>query len=154
MYPYVIRPVKTTEFSKIRDEISKIYFLEKRTWTKPLSEMAYEGLRQGKWMGLGCFSPSEELMSYCDYREHENGIVEVGICFTNDEYRGRGLATLMLHYLITCFQNREIIIGTSEGNYNMMACIKKMGFQEEYRVPNDRVNGKASIHYRRMPVVR
>lgn len=152
MFPYIIRPIKTTEFSNARDAIAKNYFLEKYSWQKPLSEMAYDGLTQGKWIGLGCFNESEELVSYCDYREHENGIVEIGICFTRETYRGRGLAKLMLHYLIAGFPNRPLTIGTAEGNHNMIACIQKMGFQEEYRVPNDRVNGNASIHYRRLPM--
>lgn len=152
MFPYIIRPVKTTEFSSVRDAIAKNYFLEKHSWNKPLSEMAYDGLKQGKWIGIGCFSGSDEIMSYCDYKEHKNGKIEVGICFTTETYRGRGLAKLMLHYLIVGFPSQEITIGTAESNVSMIACIQKMGFQEEYRVPNDRVNGKASIHYRRLPM--
>lgn len=151
MFPYTIRPIKTTEFSNVRDAISQNYFLAKHAWTKPLSEMAYDGLEHGKWIGFGCFSESEELMSYCDCKEHEDGEIEIGICFTMEAYRGCGLAKLMLHYLITGYPNQEITIGTAESNVGMIACIKKMGFQEEYRVSDDRINGKSSIHYRHFP---
>lgn len=152
MQLYTIRPIMSTEFLYIKTVISQINFLEKRSWTKPLSDMVYEGLLRGKWNGIGCFIENSELMSYCDYKIHENGPIEIGVCFTKDQYRGRGLAKLMLQFLITCNPNQEITIGTAECNMNMISCIEQTGFQEETRVPNDRVNGVASIHYKRFPL--
>ena len=151
MFPYVIRAIKPDEYIMVRDAISQNFFLEKRSWSQPLSEMAFNGLKQNKWNGFACFDESKKLISYCDYKIHRSGEVEVGICFTMQSYRGQGLAKMMLHILLTCFSNQEITIGTSENNISMIACIKKMGFLEEYRIPNDRVNGDASIHYRRIP---
>ncbi len=153
MLQYSIRPVRIDEFHIIRETIAQNDFLEKRSWTKPLSDMAYDGLIQKKWFGVGCFGENEELMSYFDYKVHKNGNIEIGICLTVEEYRGRGLAKLMLHFLFTLFPDREITIGTAECNENMISCIQHMGFQEEYRVPNDRINGKSSIHYRYFPKV-
>lgn len=151
MFPYVIRAITSDEYIMVRDSISQISFLEKRSWSQPLSEMAFNGLTQNKWFGFACFDKCGRLISYCDYKVHHSGEVEIGICFTVQPYRGQGMAKMMLHILLTCFSDREITIGTSENNINMIACIKKMGFLEEYRIPNDRVNGDASIHYRRIP---
>lgn len=115
--------------------------------------MACKGLVQGKWIAYACFSEREDIMSYIDYKEHKDGVIEIGICFTTEQQRGKGLAKLMLQFLFTRFPNREITIGTAECNESMIACIQHMGFQEEYRVPNDRINGKASIYYRYFPRV-
>ncbi len=151
MFRYKIRAVKSNEFCVVREAIAQNYFLKKYSWSKPLSDMAYDGLIQGKWFGVGCFGENEELMSYFDYKMHKDGKIEIGICLTMEEYRGRGLAKLLLGFLIACYPTQEIIIGTSEGNFGMIACIEKMGFKEEYRIPNDRINGAASIHYRYLP---
>lgn len=151
MLSYTIRRVKPSEYSSIKNLISNSYFLAKHSWTKPLSEMAYDGLMQEKWVGYACFNERKDVMSYIDYKEHKDGVVEIGICFTTDQYRGIGLAKLMLHFLFTLFPNREITIGTSESNKNMISCIHHMGFQEECRIPNDRINGESSIHYRYFP---
>lgn len=151
MFPYIIRAVRIDEFNMIRETIAQNYFLEKHSWTKSLSDMAYDGLIQGKWFGVGCFGENEEIMSYFDYKVHKDGNIEIGICLTVEEYRGRGLAKLLLNFLIACYPNQEIIIGTSEENLGMIACIEKVGFKEEYRILNDRINGAASIHYRYLP---
>lgn len=151
MFPYKIRAVNSEEFSKIRRAISQNYFLEKSSWSKPLSDMAYDGLIQGKWFGVGCFGENEDLMSYLDYKVRKNGEIEIGICMTIEQYRKRGLAKLLLGFLIACYPSREITIGTSESNLEMIACIKKVGFKEEFTIPNDRINGEASIYYRYFP---
>lgn len=151
MQSHTIRRVNPNEFFTIRNLISNSYFLAKHSWTKPLSEMAYEGLMQEKWLAYACYNECEDVMSYIDYKEHKDGVIEIGICFTVEQYRGIGLAKLMLQFLFALFPNREITIGTAECNKNMISCIQHMGFQEESRVPNDRVNGDASIHYRYFP---
>lgn len=146
----LIRPIIETEFLCIRNEIAHIEFLKKYSWKKPLCEMVYEGLSKSIWKALGCFSDEMDLMSYCDYRIH-NDFIEVGVCFTLKKYRGCGLAKLMLQYLISCFPDQEITIGTAESNAYMMSCILKLGFKEEFRVSNERINGDATIYYRHYP---
>lgn len=147
----MIRKIEESEFKNVREAIQSIYFLPKCKWTKPLCDMAYDGLSCGKWSGYGYFGAYGELISYLDYQEHANGEIEIGICFTREEYEGRGLMTLMLRFLIDLYDDKTITIGTSEGNLHMRSCIKNVGFEEVYRIPADRVDGSASIHYRRTP---
>lgn len=110
--------------------------------------MAYDGLSKRKWTGLGAFGDDETLMSYLDYKELPSGEIEVGICMTIEEYMGLGIMKLMLLFLRSRYPDREITIGTYEHNKAMIACIHRVGFYEEFRVNNDRIDGSSSIHYR------
>ena len=153
---YTIRKVKQSEFSKIRDLIkSKKEWRErawiKRSWQKNIWDMAYDGLLSGKWVGLGFFDDNEAIMTYLDYKEHTSGIIEIGICMTIDKYANHGLMQSMLRFIISTFSDREIIIGTSEQNKAMIACIEHVGFCEDFRVNLDRLDGSASMHYRHVP---
>lgn len=147
----IIRRVRRNEFVQVREAIRDNYFLAKRSWPKPLCEMAYDGLVQGKWIGYGCFGDHGDLMSYLDYKESVSGEIEVGICLTQDQFKGRGLMKLMLKFLASRYPDREITIGTYEKNAGMICCIKSAGFEEECKTPDDRIDGSATIHYRRIP---
>lgn len=146
-----IRLVKREEFIQVREAIRCSYFLAKHSWPKPLCEMAYNGLSQGKWIGYGCFNECEELMSYLDYKEKTSGEIEVGICLTQERYQGCGLMKLMLKFLIARYPDQEITIGTYDRNAGMICCISSVGFEEELKIPDDRIDGSTSIHYRRIP---
>ena len=143
-----IRPIKEDEFLLVRDIISRTKFLPKWSWPEELCDMAYGGLISGKWTGIGCFSDQNELMAYLDYKEHLDGEIEVGIVFTREYYQGRGIMKLMLKFLMARFPKNDITIGTYERNGGMICCIQSLGFEEESRQENDRIDGSATIHYR------
>lgn len=145
---HIIRPIKDSEYEMIRDNIREYYFLPKYKWTKPLHEMAYDGLMSKKWRGIGAFDSNEKLLSYLDYKEHTESKVEIGIGMTQEEYRGCGLMGLMLRFLIARYPGCEIIVGTYEGNARMIRCLEHTGFVEDHRIFGDRVDGSTSIHYR------
>ena len=156
---YTVRQVKLSEFKGIRELIkSKREWQEnawiKRSWEKSIWDMAYDGLLSGKWVGLGYFDHDGTLMAYLDYKEHASSVIEIGICMTVDQYTNRGLMQALLKYVISSFSNREIIIGTSEQNKAMIACIEHVGFYEDFRVEQDRIDGSASIHYHFIPNLR
>lgn len=153
---YTLRQVKLSEFKEIRELIkSKREWQEnawiKRSWRKSIWDMAYDGLLSGKWIGLGCFDHDGTLMAYLDYKEHVSSVIEIGICMTVDQYTNCGLMQTMLKYVISSFPSREIIIGTSEQNKAMIACIERVGFYNDFRVEQDRIDGSASIHYHYIP---
>ena len=90
-------------------------------------------------------------MSYLDYKENASGEIEIGICLTQDQFKGRGLMKLMLKFLIARYPDRKITIGTYEKNAGMICCITGAGFEEKRKTPNERIDGSASIYYERIP---
>lgn len=145
----MIRMIEIDEFELVREIIRNADFLRKRSWPKPLCDMAVDGLSQKVWTGLGIFNVSGELISYLDYKVVSADLVEVGICVTREDYRRQGLMKILLCYLIEQYSKFEIKIGTYEHNQPMIGCIQETGFLEDFRVLNDRVDGSASIHYKR-----
>lgn len=145
----MIRIIEIGEFELVRELIRNTNFLRKRSCPKPLCDMAVDGLSQKVWTGFGIFNATGELISYLDYKVVSSDLVEVGICVTRKDYRGQGLMKILLCYLIEKYPKFEIKIGTYENNQPMIDCIQATGFLEDYRVLNDRVDGSASIHYKR-----
>lgn len=146
---YKIDRIEEQEYELVQQLIKSSGFLPKKSWPKPLWEMAVDGLRQKIWTGYGIFSADHELLSYLDYKVRSPELVEVGICCTRKDNRRQGLIKNLLCYLILQYPHCEIIIGTSEHNLPMINCIQSTGFTEDFTVLNDRVDGSSSIHYKR-----
>lgn len=135
------------DFQTAQMLIKSCYFLPKRTWPKNLYEMALDGLIGHKWIGIGIFDAENNLIPYLDYKHVAPYKIEFGICCTDKSYRGHGYMTQLLQYVIDKNLNCDFTIGTYEGNDAMIHCIKSVGFEEDYLVDGDRIDGRNSIHY-------
>ena len=140
-----IRPVPSLEYQSIHDLIEKTVFLPKHSWSKPLADMALDGLVSGKWRAYGAYNEINELMAYLDYKECQEGIIEIGIVFTREEFKGNGLMKLMLHFLLSRYSRSDIICGTYEKNGGMIACLKSLAFEVLEIREKDRVDGSSTI---------
>lgn len=143
---FMIKEVKTEEYKKVSQYIRNIYFLPKKTWGIPLYEMALEGLDSGKWKAIGMYNENDELVSYLDYKMTKVGNVEIGICFTLEEYRGKHFMGALIEYLKGKFPDKAIEVGTYENNIAMRKCFERLGFQE-VNEKQDRIDGTKSIYY-------
>lgn len=141
--------IERNDFESVRRLIKNSSFLAKKSWPKPLCDMAIDGLCQEVWTGYGIFDTGHELLSYLDYQVRSPDLVEVGICCTREDNRRQGLMKSLLYHLIEANSHCEIIIGTAEHNQPMINCIQSIGFLEDFMVYDDRVDGSASIHYKR-----
>ena len=142
---FYIREVDKREIPMICQMIEKIYFLPKVTWQTSLSDMASNGLQSGKWKGIGLYNMQDELMAYLDYKVKDEAI-EIGICFTIEEYRNNHLMRELIQFLVEKNSNMTIEIGTYEKNRSMRRCCERLGFKEKERKA-DRIDGTNSIYY-------
>lgn len=140
--------VERNDFELVREIIKNSDFPARKSWPKPLCDMAVDGLCQEIWTGYGIFDIGHELLSYLDYRVRSPNLIEIGICCTRKDNRRQGLMKSLFCHLIETYPHCEIIIGTAEHNHPMINCIQSMGFLRDYIVPDDRVDGSASIHYK------
>ncbi len=122
-------------------------FVPKLSWTEPLPDMLLGGLVSGAWTGSVLLDPTGRLASYLDYKTGPDGI-DVGICMTATEFRGRGLMSVLLSALVGDYPERDVSIGTCERNVAMRRVIEKSDFVPIGRM-QDRVDGESSIYYRR-----
>ena len=122
-------------------------WVPKLAWTAPLPDMLLGGLVSGRWSALVLLDSTGALASYVDYRARPNGI-DVGICMTGAEFRGRGLMSALLSAFVADNPACDITIGTCERNVAMRRVIEKCAFVPTER-KEDRVDGETTIYYRR-----
>lgn len=104
-------------------------FREKRGWRgRRLSDMAFDGLRMGKWMAYGYFDPEGEIISYLDAKLRLDGGVELGIALTDGRYRGMQLASGLICFFKLLFPHCRLFGGTYEGNKFMRKTFDATGF--------------------------
>lgn len=127
--------------------IRRCRFLAKKSWAKPLDEMAWEGLSRHIWTGVGLFDENGQLVSYLDYKHTAPGQIEFGICCTDAAHCGHGHMSMLLRKVIAENSDTVFRIGTYAGNAAMIHCILSAGFTEEFTVPNDRIDGRSSLHF-------
>ncbi len=144
-----IREIHKEEFEMIAAQIAEIYFLPKITWTTTLSNMALSGLTSGKWTGVGIFDDKDELMAYLDYKVKENS-VEIGICYTLEQYRNNHLMSKLLKYVMDEYPDTRFEMGTYEANIAMRKCCEGLGYKETHR-KKDRIDGTYSVYYEYCP---
>lgn len=149
----IARQIRDREIKMVCKAIQDAYFLPKRSWRKPLHEMAYEGLVSQKWTGIGLFTNQKELVAYLDYKRESDAWIEIGICLTIEKYRNQGYMQTLFRFLFDTYPNCSFRICTYEKNAAMIQCIKNSGFQEEHRVVNDRIDGTNTIYYVRKDAV-
>lgn len=148
----IVRLVHKNEIRMVCQAIRDAYFLPKRSWNKPLHEMAYSGLLSQKWTGIGLFTKANEILAYLDYKQVGQTFIEIGICLTIEKFRNRGYMHTLFQFLFDTYPEYSFRIGTYENNDAMIHCIKSFGFQEERRVTNDRIDGTSTIYYIRKEV--
>ncbi len=123
----------------------KTEFVPKLAWAAPLPDMLLGGLASGKWSALVLLDTTGALASYIDYRAGPAGI-DVGICMTGAEFRGRGLMSALLSAFVADNPACDIMIGTCERNVAMRSVIEKCDFLPTER-KEDRVEGESTIYY-------
>lgn len=149
----IVRQIHTSEIDMVCKAIRDAFFPPKRSWRKPLYEMAYKGLISHKWTGIGLFTKQKDLIAYCDYKQKNDTSIEIGICLTIQKYRNHGYMQTLFQFLFNMYPEYSIRIGTYENNTAMIHCINRSGFQEEQRIANDRIDGTSTIYYVRKGVV-
>lgn len=137
----------SADFYAAQTLIHRSQFLAKKSWSKPLDEMAIEGLSSHIWIGVGLFDENGRLISYLDYKYAAPDQIELGICCTAADHRRKGYMAMLLHKVISENQDITFRIGTYEGNSAMIHCILSTGFIEEFTIANDRIDGRSSIHF-------
>jgi GNAT superfamily N-acetyltransferase len=126
-------------------------FLPKMTWDKTIYQMAVDGLKSGKWTGIAYFN-NDLPISYMDFKKRTDGFIEIGIMYTDTDYRGLGLASSLIRWLILLFPQNDIVTGTYENNSAMRKCFENIGFDEVNRI-TDRIDGTDSIYYRKNKIL-
>ena len=169
--PTLAHPIPPTEFKSVKDRVSVCVaageFLARPTWApRTLDEIVCDGLlgrhADGRparpWLALGCYDGAGRLLSYLDYKVcpgTTQNTIQIGVCFTEADCRGRGLMQGLLRaFLRLCRENyphHAVIVNTHEHNEPMKACFRALGFREYDRKVHDRVDGTDTLWYRRDP---
>lgn len=153
MMAYAIaRQIYGNEIKMVCKAIQDAFFLPKRSWRKPLHEMAYEGLMSRKWTGIGLFTRQKELVAYLDYKRENDTWIEIDICLTIEKYRNQGYMQSLFRFLFDTYPNCSFRICTYEKNAAMIQCINRLGFRENHRLTNDRIDGTCTIYYTKTPI--
>ena len=102
----------SADFYAAQTLIHRSQFLAKKSWSKPLDEMAIEGLSSHIWIGVGLFDENGRLISYLDYKYAAPDQIELGICCTAADHRRKGYMAMLLHKVISENQDITFRIGT------------------------------------------
>ena len=144
----MIRELREDEYELACRLMKSVYFLPRRKWTKPLHEMAIDGLTNHIYTAMGNFNKNGELCAYLDFKSCSPDLEEVGIGFTVEAFRGQGKMKELLRALHLRCPGKDIVVGTSENNKALLSAAHAVGFKEEEYIPNDRIDGTGSIHLR------
>lgn len=129
-----------------------IEFLPKRNWKRSHSEMLISGLRSGHWKGLAQAGDDAAgaIVSYTDYRlRPEKAEVEIGFCMTHPDWRRMGKLKRALGILVVMYFDWDFRVSTYEGNGPMAHLLRQLGFTLTLRIPDDRINGDATLYFTR-----
>lgn len=128
---YKLKQLKAADAEMVREFIRahEKEFHAKRNWQgRLLSDMAYNGLRTGKWTAYGYFDPEGKIISYLDAKLRLDGGVELGIALTDNQYRGMQLASSLIYFFKLLFAHSRLFGGTYEENKFMRKTFDATGF--------------------------
>ena len=108
-------------------------FRPKYSWgTRTLAQMAKDGLETEKWTAHAYFDHKGRMISYLDYKLRSDGEVELGVQLTDEDWRGRKLATGLVNFHRTKFMNNRLYVSTFEENGAMRRVLETNGFSPKY----------------------
>ena len=146
---FSIFEVEISDYEDVFTLIKADDFIPKTSWNKSISEMVIDGLNSGKWKGLCIKDKNGKICSYLDYK-FKNETIEVGVCYTDRDYRGLNLFQTLFSSFLNTFHDKHIIIGTHEKNATMINCLYKFNFVM-YKQVRDRIDFSNSLHFEKHP---
>lgn len=136
---FSIRSLEPIDYIKVHDLVAKTPFLARKSWGRPLADIALDGITCGSWMPLGIFH-GEDLVSYVDYKLKENR-VEIGISVTEEMYRRQGYASILMRYLFDEYSDKYFVTMCAVQNRPQMTLLSHLGFVLEHYTLADRIDG-------------